>query len=217
MEERRQVWWELVVYDRLQSLCFGRPCATSNRHSDTEFPDPTQGFSHDADGCECCVIARYQSCSLMQDHRAKYRLIALMEKVIEVVSSPISLASGNSKRKQDLSRSNRLPASIRSSENVSLASRLSADPAVKNSVPDSLLPSVPIQSLPLDPSFHPHVVSGITIFDHRLMPGHTSSRLSPVAGPKSAAAQPPTFRPSIEGKPRGSISRPLWRKLHGAV
>lgn len=63
------LYWEILTYDRLQSMCFGRPSAFSNRASDTLFPDDEM-LIDDADGF----------------HRSKYRLMEMMERVIDVVS-----------------------------------------------------------------------------------------------------------------------------------
>lgn len=62
------MYWEILTYDRLQSMCFGRPCALSNRTSDTQYPDDPTLIS-DVDGF----------------HRAKYRLMHMMESVIDIV------------------------------------------------------------------------------------------------------------------------------------
>ena len=78
-EERRQVWWELVTYDRLQAMCFARPYATSNRASDTKLPH-----------CDDEILSDFDIF-----HTAKYRLIALFEKVIDVQTqvAPVSQAA----------------------------------------------------------------------------------------------------------------------------
>ncbi|KAK8847607.1 hypothetical protein IAR55_005466 [Kwoniella newhampshirensis] len=67
IEERRVVWWELVTYDRLQALCFGRPCSTSYKWSDTQMPEVPELIG-DEDGF----------------HLAKYNLMGMMERVIDV-------------------------------------------------------------------------------------------------------------------------------------
>lgn len=70
VQERRMLYWEVLTYDRLQALCFGRPCAMSNRASDTLLPDDEM-MAGDEDGF----------------HRSKYRLIEIMERVLDVVSA----------------------------------------------------------------------------------------------------------------------------------
>jgi hypothetical protein len=74
VQERRMLYWEVLTYDRLQALCFGRPCAMSNRASDTLLPDDEM-LAGDDDGF----------------HRSKYRLIEIMERVVDVVSFADSL------------------------------------------------------------------------------------------------------------------------------
>lgn len=58
IQERRQVYWEILTYDRLQSMCFGRPCALSNRNSDTAYPDDPTLIS-DVDGCKCAFSGQF--------------------------------------------------------------------------------------------------------------------------------------------------------------
>nr|XP_019004911.1 transcriptional regulatory protein [Kwoniella mangroviensis CBS 8507]OCF68372.1 transcriptional regulatory protein [Kwoniella mangroviensis CBS 8507] len=117
IEERRQVWWEVVSYDRLQALCFGRPCATSNKWSDTKIPEATDLIG-DEDGF----------------HRAKYTLITMMERVIDV-QTQASAVSYNSVMQLD--------SELRE---------------FKKNLPEHLLPNVAIQDLPLDRSVDPHLV-----------------------------------------------------------
>nr|XP_019008279.1 transcriptional regulatory protein [Kwoniella pini CBS 10737]OCF47060.1 transcriptional regulatory protein [Kwoniella pini CBS 10737] len=117
VEERRQVWWELVTYDRLQALCFGRPCATSNKWSDTKIPEGSDSMG-DEDGF----------------HRAKYTLISMMERVIDI-QTQASLTSYQAI--------------------IQLDSELRE---FKSTLPEQLLPTVAIQDLPLDSSVNPHLV-----------------------------------------------------------
>ncbi|ORY28500.1 fungal-specific transcription factor domain-domain-containing protein [Naematelia encephala] len=76
VEERRQVYWELLSHDRLQALSFGRPVGTSNKHCDTKFPEPDGQLLDDAAGY----------------HRAKHRLMHMLEKMIDLQTqtSPVS-------------------------------------------------------------------------------------------------------------------------------
>lgn len=152
-----------------ESVCFAtialtlRPCATSNKAADTQYPDPSSGFSADTDGCELSA-ADYQSD--LTDHRAKYRLISMMERVIDVVRSTYQeilkrdIRLTISKPRLRLYRYNKYKVWTESSGNVRRCfyRRLPADLAVKRSVPDTLMPRVPIQSLPLDANIHPHLV-----------------------------------------------------------
>ncbi|WRT64573.1 uncharacterized protein IL334_001505 [Kwoniella shivajii] len=117
IEERRQVWWEVVTYDRLQALCFGRPCATSDKYADTKIPENTELIG-DESGF----------------HRAKYTLITMMERVIDVQ------AQANA---------------------VSYSAVMQLDSELrefKKNLPEHLLPNVAIQDLPLDRSVEPHLV-----------------------------------------------------------
>lgn len=59
-----------------------RPCATTNKASDTQFPEADPSHSTDTDGCKSLDAALADAA----DHRAKYRLVAMMEKIIDVVS-----------------------------------------------------------------------------------------------------------------------------------
>ncbi|WVR09794.1 hypothetical protein IAU60_006870 [Kwoniella sp. DSM 27419] len=117
IEERRQVWWELVTYDRLQALCFGRPCATSDRWSDTKVPEAADLIG-DEDGF----------------HRAKYTLITMMERVIDVQTQPNAVSF---------------------SAVMQLDSELKE---FKKNLPELLMPTVAIQDLPLDRDIDPHLV-----------------------------------------------------------
>ncbi|WVN87270.1 uncharacterized protein L203_102447 [Cryptococcus depauperatus CBS 7841] len=117
IEERRIVWWEIVTYDRLQALCFGRPCSTSFRWSDTKIPEVPELINDET-----------------SFHRTKYQLMNLMERVIDVQTqvTPVSF---------------------------SVVSQLDSDiREYKKNLADLLLPKVPIQELPIDPSVHPHLV-----------------------------------------------------------
>ncbi|WVQ98275.1 hypothetical protein IAU59_005398 [Kwoniella sp. CBS 9459] len=117
IEERRQVWWELVTYDRLQALCFGRPCATNDRWSDTRPPEAIDLIG-DEDGF----------------HRAKYKLIVMMERVIDVQTQTNA---------------------------VSYTSVMQLDTELKEfkkNLPELLMPNTAIQDLPLDRDIDPHLV-----------------------------------------------------------
>ncbi|WVF69574.1 hypothetical protein IAT40_004352 [Kwoniella sp. CBS 6097] len=117
IEERRQVWWELVTYDRLQALCFGRPCATNDRWSDTKPPEAVDLIG-DEDGF----------------HRAKYKLIVMMERVIDVQTQTNA---------------------------VSYTSVMQLDTELKEfkkNLPELLMPNTAIQDLPLDREIDPHLV-----------------------------------------------------------
>lgn len=67
--ERRQVYWEILTYDRLQALCFGRPCAFQNRASDTQYPTDIDWIP-DEDGCEffCRNLADHSPSCKVQAH-----------------------------------------------------------------------------------------------------------------------------------------------------
>ncbi|WWD21698.1 hypothetical protein CI109_106184 [Kwoniella shandongensis] len=117
IEERRVVWWELVTYDRLQALCFGRPCSTSYKWSDTKMPEVPE-LVGDEDGF----------------HYAKYTLMGLMERVNEVQTQTTAVP---------FAAVTQLDTELRK---------------VKESLPEVLLPNVPIQDLPLDANVHPHLV-----------------------------------------------------------
>lgn len=71
IEERRQVYWEILTYDRLQAMCFGRPGALINRSCDTKLPSDPHWIP-DEDGF----------------HRAKYELMEMMERVIDIQTTP---------------------------------------------------------------------------------------------------------------------------------
>ncbi|WVQ79861.1 hypothetical protein IAT38_001961 [Cryptococcus sp. DSM 104549] len=117
IEERRQVWWEVVTYDRLQALCFGRPCSTSYKWSDTKMPEVSELIG-DEDGF----------------HRAKYGLMHLMERVIDIQTQTAAVS-------------------------YAAVAQLDLDlREYKKNLPDLLLPNVPIQDLPLERNVHPHLV-----------------------------------------------------------
>ncbi|OWZ64278.1 hypothetical protein AYX15_03919 [Cryptococcus neoformans] len=117
VEERRQVWWEIVSYDRLQALCFGRPCSTSYRWSDTKIPEVPELIG-DETGF----------------HRAKYGLMHLMERVIDVQTQVVPVS-------------------------LTVVSQLDSDlREYKKNLPELLMPNVAINDLPLDPNVHPHLV-----------------------------------------------------------
>lgn len=69
-EERRKVFWEMMTLDRLQAMCFARPCALSNRSIDTKFPGENASAEESLPD---------------QDnfHHAKYKLVFIMDKVID--------------------------------------------------------------------------------------------------------------------------------------
>lgn len=79
VQYRRQVWWELITYDRLQALCFGRPCSTRNQQTDTEFPEAEDSFLQDR----------------VHYHGSKHRLIHKTERVIDLQNqiTPLSYSS----------------------------------------------------------------------------------------------------------------------------
>ncbi|WVQ91888.1 hypothetical protein IAS59_005693 [Cryptococcus gattii] len=117
VEERRQVWWEVVSYDRLQALCFGRPCSTSYKWSDTKIPEVLELIG-DETGF----------------HRAKYMLMNLMERVIDVQTQVVPVS-------------------------LTVVSQLDSDlREYKKNLPELLMPNVAISDLPLDPNVHPHLV-----------------------------------------------------------
>ncbi|KAJ9102363.1 hypothetical protein QFC21_002763 [Naganishia friedmannii] len=70
-EERRKVFWEMMTLDRLQAMCFARPCALSNRSVDTKFPG------------EDALIGEEGLPDQDHFHDAKYRLVYIMDKVID--------------------------------------------------------------------------------------------------------------------------------------
>lgn len=136
----------------------------------------------------------------MTDHRAKYRLVAMMEKIIDIQTqtSPVSVHQVNSLDKE-----------FRGCESFS-ALMLTI---VKSTVPEALLPNTPIQDLPLDPSVHPHMVS---FFLMLLSSGHTSSRAPTAHCSVKTLAQPPSFRPSNE-RGCGPVKLQIWRELCGII
>ncbi|ODN79453.1 hypothetical protein L202_03431 [Cryptococcus amylolentus CBS 6039] len=78
IEERRQTWWEVVTYDRLQAICFARPCSTSFKWSDTKLPETPELIGDEAGF-----------------HRAKYQFMEFMERVIEIQTQvdPVSFVT----------------------------------------------------------------------------------------------------------------------------
>ncbi|WVQ75829.1 hypothetical protein IAR50_005462 [Cryptococcus sp. DSM 104548] len=117
IEERRQTWWEVVTYDRLQAICFARPCSTSFKWSDTKLPETPELIGDEAGF-----------------HRAKYQLMELVERVINVQTQvdPVSF--------------------------VTVAQLDQQVREFKKNLPEILMPNVPIQDLPLDSQIHPHLV-----------------------------------------------------------
>jgi hypothetical protein len=69
-EERRKVFWEMMTLDRLQAMCFARPCALSNRSIDTKFPGEN-------------ALAEESLPDQDHFHDAKYKLVYIMDKVID--------------------------------------------------------------------------------------------------------------------------------------
>jgi len=86
-----------------------------------------------------------------------------MERVIDIVSEStgIKRALTGSKHRLHLSPTQPLLLWMPSFEPVSVTpwEKLTT---VKDSLPESLLPLVPIEKLPLDATIHPHVVSNIS-------------------------------------------------------
>lgn len=122
VEERRKVFHEFMALDRLQSMCFARPCALPNRAFDTGFP----GAADTSSDHRLPDDDRF--------HESKYRLVLLMEKVIEEQTRTTT---------------------------GSYAHVLSVDEEIlrfQASLPESMLPSVKASELSVDPSIHPHTV-----------------------------------------------------------
>lgn len=61
---RRNLFWEYLVYDRLQSMILGRPYMINSKHFDTLMPEAPAGVSTDGEALEF--------------HRAKWDLAVLM-------------------------------------------------------------------------------------------------------------------------------------------
>jgi len=122
VEERRKVFWEMMTLDRLQSMCFARPCALPNRSFDTEFPGSSDtSVEH----------------SLPDDdlfHRSKYRLVSLMEKVID---------------EQTRTGTGSYAHVLAIDEEIS---KFQAD------LPHSMMPSLKASALSMDSGIHPHTV-----------------------------------------------------------
>ena len=83
-----------------------------------------------------------------------------MERVIDIVSESHGLKEELTISKRKLHPYPTRPL-LRSTPSCELVSwtRLSKLIVVKDSLPESLLPLVPIEKLPLDATIHPHVVS----------------------------------------------------------
>ncbi|CAK9785666.1 hypothetical protein CC85DRAFT_288374 [Cutaneotrichosporon oleaginosum] len=117
VQERRMLYWEVLTYDRLQALCFGRPCAMSNRSSDTLLPDD-EALAGDEDGF----------------HRSKYRLIEIMERVLDV-------------------QTNAKPTPYSTVQAVDKEIT-----TFRENLPDTMLPKTQISDLPMDRMLSPQIV-----------------------------------------------------------
>lgn len=122
IEERRKVFWEMLTLDRLQAMCFARPSALPNRSIDTLFPgvdilQPEERLRDDD---------RYHDC--------KYRLVALMDKIIE-----------------EQTRTTK----------GSYSKVLAIDQEIlefRANLPESMEPKLKASSLSMEPDLHPHTV-----------------------------------------------------------
>lgn len=149
VQERRMLYWEVLTYDRLQALCFGRPCAMSNRASDTLLPDDEM-LAGDDDGF----------------HRSKYRLIEIMERVVDVVSyfdtgfvaasSAFSLLTSANQRQADALL--RCPGRRQRDHHMFVPLRPAHLTPVRDNLPDTMLPKTQISDLPMDRMLSPQIV-----------------------------------------------------------
>ncbi|BEI81882.1 hypothetical protein CcaverHIS002_0210420 [Cutaneotrichosporon cavernicola] len=117
VQERRMLYWEVLTYDRLQALCFGRPCAMSNRASDTLLPDD-ELLAGDDDFF----------------HRSKYRLIEIMERVLDV-------------------QTNAKPTPYSTVQAVDKEIT-----TFRDNLPETMLPKTQISDLPMDRLLSPQIV-----------------------------------------------------------
>lgn len=130
VEERRQVFWELMTMDRLQAMCFARPCALPHRSYDTDFPttktpdgSPTESGAGPA-----------KSPTERGYHEFKYRFIPFVEKVIE---------------EQTRTTTGSYAHVLKVDEEIM---------GYLASLPEYMNPKVKASAMSLDPSIHPHLV-----------------------------------------------------------
>ncbi|KAJ7485710.1 fungal-specific transcription factor domain-containing protein [Mycena latifolia] len=81
LEERRRVFWETHMYDRLQSFTFGRPYAQSDSHHDCEMPQTCDTpLPSDTD-------ISNSTFSHMRWHYHKFRFAVLLGRIVDLVFS----------------------------------------------------------------------------------------------------------------------------------
>ncbi|KAF8194353.1 fungal-specific transcription factor domain-containing protein [Mycena galopus ATCC 62051] len=81
LEERRRVFWETHIYDRLQSFTFGRPYAQSDRHHDCEMPQSCDTpLPSDTD-------VTNSTWSHTRWHTHKFRFGILLGKIVDLIFS----------------------------------------------------------------------------------------------------------------------------------
>ncbi|KAJ6584363.1 fungal-specific transcription factor domain-containing protein [Mycena capillaripes] len=81
LEERRRVFWETHIYDRLQSFTFGRPYAQSDSHHDCEMPQSCDTpLPSDTD-------ATNSTWSHTRWHTHKFRFAILLGRIVDQVFS----------------------------------------------------------------------------------------------------------------------------------
>ncbi|KAJ7778579.1 fungal-specific transcription factor domain-containing protein [Mycena maculata] len=79
LEERRRVFWETHIYDRLQSFTFGRPYAQSDAHHDCEMPQSCDTpLPSDTD-------ATNSTFSHTRWHRHKFQFALLLGRIVDLV------------------------------------------------------------------------------------------------------------------------------------
>jgi hypothetical protein len=122
VEERRKVFWEMMTLDRLQSMCFARPCSLPSRSFDTRFPGSEDTSSEHSLPDEDLF------------HRAKYRLVLLMEKVID---------------EQTRTGVGSYAHVLGIDEEIS---------AFQTSLPETMMPSVKASALSMETDLHPHTI-----------------------------------------------------------
>ncbi|KAJ7512876.1 fungal-specific transcription factor domain-containing protein [Mycena galericulata] len=81
LEERRRVFWETHIYDRLQSFTFGRPYAQSDSHHDCEMPQSCDTpLASDTDATDSMF-------SHTRWHHHKFRFALLLGRIVDLVFS----------------------------------------------------------------------------------------------------------------------------------
>lgn len=141
------MWWEIVVsqaecrlsqpklIDRHTTGCrryalAGERCWRRHAHCGSEqtMCEHKSNLGYPVPGCSCGLFCRQRWMSVAipcprvsssrADHRTKYRLITLMEKIIDIVGPRLTASIDGSKRRLLQSRCSKSSSSTRSSENV---------------------------------------------------------------------------------------------------